>query len=337
MNDLFRIVEHGDVATLKEIIHSGSIDINACIADGSTILHYACTIGNPAIVSTLLSHPNIILDATNSDGNTPLHVAAAYTHLAIVKLLIKAGNTPHSIFSHNIKGKLPIDYAVHPEVHSYLESCMSIHDQIYNFTPDPNVLKKYIIDLTIEWSEFQLRAQEVIHEQIEQKQIALHKLHLVERATGVTDSNGAASVIDHLALLQDENDRLTSELMEIRRKMAILEEHLQEHERSEANDASAGDADAPAETAGSSPAAAGASEDSVNMLNTAYENQARVDAEDEKNGLIVYVKNASSETSPNTRRQIRGATKEKLVARLAAYGGPSERPGAPQNMPVFGA
>ena len=175
----------------------------------------------------------------NNEGNTPLHVATAYTHLQAIKLLLKSGDRPHSFHVANGKGKNALDYAWNSEIKSYLEGwggfylfdycCCSIHPpitkppfttldyhqafyQAYNLPNDPEVMRKFIINLIMEVNEFQDKVRETVRQLVEQKYVATHKVTLLEQAAGITDENSANNFINQLAYLQEMNERQAADV-----------------------------------------------------------------------------------------------------------------------------
>ena len=128
----------------------------------------------------------------NNEGNTPLHVACAAKRFGVVKLLLRAGERPHSVHIPNAKGRLPIDYvakATDPgsrQIHAYLlgkagalapapaaashrgtlaraSALPSDYEiklrEVYSLSDDIDVLRKYILDLTMDVTEFRERCK----------------------------------------------------------------------------------------------------------------------------------------------------------------------------------
>ena len=64
----------GDLAALRALLRQGA-DVNAPQGDGSTALHWAAELGDPAMVELLLGAKADVGARTRLDDLTPLHLA----------------------------------------------------------------------------------------------------------------------------------------------------------------------------------------------------------------------------------------------------------------------
>ena len=97
-----------------------------------------------------------------------------------IKLLLRAGDRPHSFHISNTKNKQSLDYAWNPEVKAYLEDYRHAFYQSYSLPNDPDVMRKFIINLMMEVNEFQDKVRETVLQLVEQKYVAVHKVTLLE-------------------------------------------------------------------------------------------------------------------------------------------------------------
>ena len=87
---LFHAVAAGDVDTVRELIASPNVDINALDEDWNTPLMVAAREGHDEIVQTLIiAKANI--NARNRQGKTALALAADGGHDETVRVLVQAG------------------------------------------------------------------------------------------------------------------------------------------------------------------------------------------------------------------------------------------------------
>jgi len=297
--DLFRFVSENDAKSLEEYLRStGGADINIrSPEDGSTPLHFAASTGDLNCLKILLRYPNIKIDVQNNEGNTPLHVATAYTHLQSIKMLLKAGDRPHSLHVTNLKNKQPIDYAWNSEVKAFLEDYHQAFYLAYSLSNDPDVLRKRIINMISEVNEFQDRCKDVLHQLIEQKHVALHKVNLLEQAAGIKDEGSANNYINQLSYLQDMNERQTADIAALKNKIQLLERSLaNNNELKEFQEARS------------------QAKPEESNLEQFEEDRKKQDLLDEQSGQVLFV------TTQDGSKQLKGGTKEKLVERLTAYG-----------------
>jgi peptidoglycan/LPS O-acetylase OafA/YrhL len=107
---LIKAVRAGDLAAVKDSLKQGA-DIEA--PDSSrkiTPLHWACLLGDEAIVDALLEH-GAKAGQPNPDGNTPLHAAVFLGHDRIVGRLLEKGADPNH---RNNDGRPPLSSAFVP-------------------------------------------------------------------------------------------------------------------------------------------------------------------------------------------------------------------------------
>jgi ankyrin repeat protein len=76
-----------------QLISLGS-PVDAKMADGGTVLHWACVNGYEDVVKLLISR-GAPLDRKDAKGRVPMHLAASAGHTRIVDLLINAGADPN--------------------------------------------------------------------------------------------------------------------------------------------------------------------------------------------------------------------------------------------------
>jgi len=298
--DLFKYVSERDWKSLEDYLRStGGSDINIrSPEDGSTPLHFAASTGDLNCLKVLLSYPNISIAVQNNEGNTPLHVATAYTHLQAIKLLLKAGDRPHSLHVLNQKQKQPIDYAWNSEVKAYLEDYHQAFYLAYSLPNDPDVLRKHIINMISEMNEFQDKVKDALHQLIEQKHVALHKVNLLEQAAGIKDEGSANNYINQLSYLQDMNERQTADIISLKNKIQLLEQAISQNDELKQLQGAAGTQ---------------AKTEEVN-LEQIEEDRKRQDTLDEQNGAVVFV------TAQDGTKTLKGGTREKLVEKLTATG-----------------
>eukprot|EP00998_Keelungia_sp_KM082_P009330 NODE_54_length_3010_cov_101.106139_g42_i1.p1 GENE.NODE_54_length_3010_cov_101.106139_g42_i1~~NODE_54_length_3010_cov_101.106139_g42_i1.p1 ORF type:complete len:972 (+),score=336.88 NODE_54_length_3010_cov_101.106139_g42_i1:80-2995(+) len=86
-------VKNGDLDRVNTWLRSTACDVNARDTKGSTVLHWACHVGNEEMASALLRHganPNL----GNAVGATPLHWACKNSNVGLVQELLNNGADP---------------------------------------------------------------------------------------------------------------------------------------------------------------------------------------------------------------------------------------------------
>ena len=87
---LFRAAAAGEVNTVKELVASPNVDVNAIDDDWNTPLMIAAREGHDEVVQTLIiAKANI--NARNRQGKTALALAADGAHDETVRVLVQAG------------------------------------------------------------------------------------------------------------------------------------------------------------------------------------------------------------------------------------------------------
>ena len=89
-NALLRAARDGKVDTVKELLTTPGIDVNATNEQGDTALIEAARFGHDHIARVLLA-AGANLKARDKDGKTPLMIAAAGGHDEVVAVLKQAG------------------------------------------------------------------------------------------------------------------------------------------------------------------------------------------------------------------------------------------------------
>ena len=90
---LQEVVTEGDTDLAKEIISSGTVDVNKMSPVGLTALHQCALDGNLELAKTLVLN-GADVNNIDADGWSPLHGAAATGHTEIVRFLLLAGSDP---------------------------------------------------------------------------------------------------------------------------------------------------------------------------------------------------------------------------------------------------
>ncbi len=80
--------QNASVKIISAILAHGA-DVNYCMADNYTALHYACMHNNEMTAKLLLKQKNIAINKQNKLGNTPLLIASSKNNITIVKLLLE--------------------------------------------------------------------------------------------------------------------------------------------------------------------------------------------------------------------------------------------------------
>ena len=90
---LQELVTEGDMVLTKEILSSGTVDVNKMSPVGLTALHQCALDGNVELAKALVSN-GADVNSVDSDGWTPLHGAAANGHTDMVRFLLFHGAVP---------------------------------------------------------------------------------------------------------------------------------------------------------------------------------------------------------------------------------------------------
>ncbi len=90
---LQELVTEGDMVLTKEILSSGTVDVNKMSPVGLTALHQCALDGNVELAKALISN-GADVNSVDSDGWTPLHGAAANGHTDMVRFLLFLGAIP---------------------------------------------------------------------------------------------------------------------------------------------------------------------------------------------------------------------------------------------------
>jgi ankyrin repeat protein len=133
--ELFKAVENGDIARVKELLKMGSSskDVEGVVKArdglGNTLLHIAAYKGYKEIVATLLDYARSyrliwVNEEEDVFNDTPLHKASISGHADVVELLLKHGAYVNATSSN---GSTPLHYAAYNGhanvVKLLLESC----------------------------------------------------------------------------------------------------------------------------------------------------------------------------------------------------------------------
>lgn len=96
IQDLKNAIEKGDVSTIKVLISSGKLDINAGDKNGSTGLHYAL-FNNKLKIAEYLIKQGAKFDIPNHVDQTAYSIAADYKFQKIVELMNSKMNVPQTL------------------------------------------------------------------------------------------------------------------------------------------------------------------------------------------------------------------------------------------------
>jgi ankyrin repeat protein len=80
----------GDLARVRELLDSGTKDVDAPDRDGTPALHWVVRLGDADLVARLLAS-GAKVDGADRHGVTPLQVAIGEGHAGVVRLLLEAG------------------------------------------------------------------------------------------------------------------------------------------------------------------------------------------------------------------------------------------------------
>lgn len=87
---VFQTIERGQIQGIEEIVHSNTIGIDTEDAYGNSLLMMAVQYGNYDFCKFLLKN-GATVDHQNSSGNTALHYAVSLGFPAIIDLLVESG------------------------------------------------------------------------------------------------------------------------------------------------------------------------------------------------------------------------------------------------------
>ncbi len=90
---LQEVVTEGDTVLAKEIISSGTFDVNTMSPVGLTALHQCALDGNLELAKSLVLN-GADVNSIDADGWTPLHGAAVNGHTEVVRFLLLHGSNP---------------------------------------------------------------------------------------------------------------------------------------------------------------------------------------------------------------------------------------------------
>ncbi|XP_078367744.1 ankyrin repeat and SAM domain-containing protein 6-like isoform X2 [Oculina patagonica] len=88
---IIQAARSGNLASVKDLLDEGEVDINARDDNGATPLMYAAMVGHSAIVQLLIQNGADVDKQDKASGWTALMQATYYGHKAVVKLLIDSG------------------------------------------------------------------------------------------------------------------------------------------------------------------------------------------------------------------------------------------------------
>ena len=87
----FQAAELGELSTVKNLISSGSFNVNTRDSDGLTALHIAAMNGQIDMVECLVKECKADVNSATSDGLTTLYVALKKGHVDVVQCLLRHG------------------------------------------------------------------------------------------------------------------------------------------------------------------------------------------------------------------------------------------------------
>lgn len=121
-------VESGDLSELESILQADPAAVNARTSGGSTPLHMAVGIKNPAIVGYLIDK-GADVNLKTQEGYTPLHWAAYFDAGSVAELLIAKGA---KIDEKTVSGVTPLQLALSENAQSVAEVLVSQTKSAYN-------------------------------------------------------------------------------------------------------------------------------------------------------------------------------------------------------------
>ena len=90
-------VEEKDVGLVTTLVKEG-VSVNAAMNDGATAFQFACQLGVPAILTSLVKAQGFdVNDVVFSSGSTPLLVVSSFGFTEAVRVLVKAGAEPDTV------------------------------------------------------------------------------------------------------------------------------------------------------------------------------------------------------------------------------------------------
>ena len=99
----------GHADTVRFLLETEGINVNAASNDGMTALLFACRYGRDEVARSLLGHGGIDMSAVEADtGHTALMLACIHEHVDTVRLLMQHG-ADHRLLCH--EGLTARDYA----------------------------------------------------------------------------------------------------------------------------------------------------------------------------------------------------------------------------------
>jgi tankyrase len=93
--DLFEACKVGDLAEVKKLIDTNSVNLRDSTGRKSTPLHFAAGFGRCEVVDYLLTE-GAKVDAQDDGGLIPLHNACSFGHAEVVNVLLKHGADPNA-------------------------------------------------------------------------------------------------------------------------------------------------------------------------------------------------------------------------------------------------
>ncbi|RKP01474.1 hypothetical protein CXG81DRAFT_11930 [Caulochytrium protostelioides] len=221
---------------------------------GRTLLHLASRLGEVRTLRLILATQLIHVDATDTERNTALHYAVSSGSLAAVTCLLDAGACPIIANAH---GNIAVEYTDDPEMVQRLNAAMAAFGEVavketefvaqasggahdeddgeyspHAVIPDeiahhPQVLKRYADELLQIHLRTMNRAKRLLSQCIEDKRQALAKVETLEQLVGQGGPRAAASrAVDEIHRYQNENQRLVVQCGKLESQLVLLETQL---------------------------------------------------------------------------------------------------------------